>query len=240
MRVWAISDLHLSFARPAPRERFARRWKDHADRIERHWRDAVAAEDLVLLPGDLSMAWNHREVQPDLEWLERLPGQKVLAPGNHDRWWNKIEAVSRLMRPSLHAVEGARALTLEGLVLCGARGLAYTGEETESTKALASPTAIRALECLDVALAAAQAARTSREPIVLLWHFPPFDAHGRPGPCVSRCVTAGVSLVVYGHWHTEGQWSAAFHGVHEGIQFCHVAADAIGFRPLPIPIPLAD
>ena len=37
--------------------------------------------DLVLLPGDLSMARNHRDLQPDLAWLDRLPGTKVLAAG---------------------------------------------------------------------------------------------------------------------------------------------------------------
>ncbi len=81
MNVWAISDLHLSFGRPERRDRFAARWRDHADKLERGWRDAVGPGDLVLLPGDLSMARNHRELQPDLEWLGALPGTKVLAPG---------------------------------------------------------------------------------------------------------------------------------------------------------------
>ena len=81
MNVWAISDLHLSFARPDRRERYAARWRDHAARIEEHWRSAVDRDDLVLLPGDLSMARNHRDLQPDLVWLDRLPGTKVLAPG---------------------------------------------------------------------------------------------------------------------------------------------------------------
>ena len=32
--VWAISDLHLSFGRPERRDRYAARWRDHAERIE--------------------------------------------------------------------------------------------------------------------------------------------------------------------------------------------------------------
>ena len=88
MNVWAISDLHLSFGRPDRRDRYAARWRDHADKIDGRWREAVRPGDVVLLPGDLSMARNHRELQPDLEWLGALPGTKVLAPGNHDRWWN--------------------------------------------------------------------------------------------------------------------------------------------------------
>src|SRR5262249_38643786 len=122
MNVWAISDLHLSFARPERRERYAARWRDHSLKIEKNWREIVRPGDVVLLPGDLSMARDHRGVQPDLAWLGRLPGTKVLAPGNHDRWWNEVEAVRRLLRRSLIAVDGDAA-ALPGIVVCGMRGM---------------------------------------------------------------------------------------------------------------------
>ena len=41
MTIWAIADLHLSFAYPDRRERFAERWRDHAVKLEREWRAAV-------------------------------------------------------------------------------------------------------------------------------------------------------------------------------------------------------
>ena len=118
MSVWAISDLHLSFARPIRRERFAAHWRDHAAQIDRNWRDAVEPGDLVLLPGDLSMARNHRDLQPDLEWLERLPGTKVLSAGNHDQWWNGTKAIRPLLRRSMLAV-GADAVATHGVIVCG-------------------------------------------------------------------------------------------------------------------------
>ena len=122
MNVWGISDLHLSFAAPDRRERFAARWRDHAAKIEENWRAVVRPDDLVLLPGDFSMARNHREVQPDLEWLGRLPGRKVLGPGNHDRWWNNVTAVRRLLRRSMVAV-GGDAASVDGVLVCGTRGV---------------------------------------------------------------------------------------------------------------------
>ena len=224
MSVWAISDLHLSLARPDPRERYAGRWRDHLAKLEAQWRAAVAPGDLVLLPGDLSMARNHRDVQPDLVWLDRLPGTKVLAAGNHDGWWNGVEKVRPLLRKSLLAV-GGDAVATHGVVVCGTRG-AEAAEEDET------PEASRELTLLDSALAAAAVLRTAGEPLYVLWHYPPFDRHRRPGPCVRPIEAAGASACVYGHLHTMAQWSTAVQGVVNGVRYACVAADAVGFRPL--------
>ena len=42
MNLWAISDLHLSFAQPDPHKRYATRSRDHAARIEEHSRKATS------------------------------------------------------------------------------------------------------------------------------------------------------------------------------------------------------
>jgi predicted phosphohydrolase len=229
MNVWAISDLHLSFARPERRERYAARWRDHAAKIERNWREAVRPGDLVLLPGDVSMARDHREVQPDLEWLERLPGTKVLGPGNHDRWWNGVAAVRRLLRRSLRAVEGD-AVALGGVVVCGTLGVPAPSSEPSATEQLALD---RETEALQRALDRAAALRDDpARPLYVLRHFPPFDAHGRPGPWVEPMERARVTACVYGHLHTQSQWATAVQGYVRGVRYYCVAADAIGFRPL--------
>jgi predicted phosphohydrolase len=229
MNVWAISDSHLSFARPERRERYAARWRDHAARIAAAWRQTVRAGDLVLLPGDLSMARSHREVQPDLEWLGALPGTKVLSPGNHDRWWNGPGPVRRLLRRTMIAVDGDAAETL-GVIVCGTRGSPPpTGDSNVADRAAAD----RELDVLDRALDHAERLRGDRaRALYVLWHFPPFDAHGRPGPWVDRFERSGVAACVYGHLHIQSQWSLAVQGVVRGVRYHCVAADAIGFRPL--------
>jgi predicted phosphohydrolase len=230
MTVWGISDLHLSLARPERRERFAARWRDHAEHIEREWRTVVKPLDLVLLPGDISMARNHRDLQPDLAWLDRLPGTKVIAPGNHDTWWNGVDKVRPMLRRSIRAV-GGDALSIRGMIVCGTRGAPVPADEPHSEAMIESD---HELALLDKALASASDLRKSGEPLVVLWHYPPFDAHRRPGPCVRRFEEAGVTACLYGHLHIEGQWSLAVQGNLLGVKYSCVAADAIGFRPFKI------
>ncbi|MDB5351875.1 MAG: putative phosphohydrolase [Planctomycetota bacterium] len=231
MNVWAIADLHLSLARDDPRERFGARWRDHAETIAREWRAVVQRDDLVLLPGDISMARNHREVQPDLAWLDRLPGRKVLSAGNHDAWWNGAAKVRPMLRKSLRAV-GGDALDLDGVIVCGTTGAAYLADEPEAR-------AIAAMDREDASLRRAleQAVTlrgTGTAPIFVLWHYPPFDAHRRPAPIVERMEAAGVTACVYGHLHAESQWGLAVQGDVYGVRYYCVAADAVGFRPLKI------
>ncbi|MGP0066187.1 MAG: metallophosphoesterase [Isosphaeraceae bacterium] len=229
MNVWGISDLHLSFARPDRRERFAARWQDHTRKIEENWRAVVRPTDLVLLPGDFSMARNHRELQADLEWLGRLPGTKVLAQGNHDRWWNNVNAVRRLLRRSMIAV-GGDATAIEGIIVCGTQGVPSPHEPPSADDQLAID---RDMEALGRALDhAARIRDNSDAPIYVLRHFPPFDANGRPGPWVEGFERAGVTACVYGHLHIQGQWSLAVQGLVRGVRYYCVAADSIGFRPL--------
>jgi predicted phosphohydrolase len=232
MHVWAIADLHLSFGRPDRPQRLARRWADHAARIEREWRAVVGRDDLVLLPGDLSMAGNHREVQDDLAWIHRLPGTKVLSAGNHDRWWNSAHGVRPLLRASELAV-GGDAVAAGGAIICGTLGVPPTPEGAALGPGDRSAQQ-RELAALDRALEAAISLRAKDSPLYVLWHFPPFDQHGRPGPCVARLERAGVTACVYGHLHAQGQWSLAVQGTIRGVRYACVAADAIGFRPLRI------
>ncbi len=224
MRIWGIADLHLSESTPEDRGQFAARWKDHAAKIAENWLRTVDRQDLVLIPGDISMAQNHRQLQPDLNWLERLPGTKVITPGNHDRWWNGLERIRPMLRSSQRALEGT-AIEIGGVILCGTRGCSAEPDVSEELEAAQ-------LQLLDASLAEGQAIRQPGQPLYVLWHYPPHDRRGHPGPVVDRLIDAQVTCCVFGHIHQLGQWSSLVQGVHHGVKYACVAADAIGFRPI--------
>jgi predicted phosphohydrolase len=224
MRVWGIADLHLSQANPERRGRFAARWADHALKIAAEWNQTVAREDLVVLPGDISMARNHRDLQPDLNWLESLPGTKVLSPGNHDAWWNGLERIRPMLRPSLQAVQGT-AVEVGGVIVCGARGC--------SAEPGVAPDLERSeLASLEAALAHARSLCQPGQPLFVLWHFPPHDRRGHAGPVVERLARAEATCCVFGHLHQLAQWASVVQGIQDGVKYACVAADAIGFRPI--------
>lgn len=231
MNVWAISDLHLSFARPGRRELFAARWSDHAELIRKEWLDVIHPRDFVLIPGDISMAKNHRELQADLDWLGQLPGTKILSAGNHDRWWGRVEVIRKMMRRSMRVLDGD-ALLERGIVCCGARGVPVPDSRTSTSSERIEVDAMT--HKTRTMLAHAASLRKLEMPLFVLWHYPPFDRHGLPGPWVKCFEEFRVTACVYGHLHAERQWSGTVQGTLGSVRYSCVAADAIGFRPLKI------
>ena len=97
MKVFAISDLHLSGCVDKPMDIFGDRWLGHMDLIEADWESKVSDDDIVLLAGDLSWAMRAEEVAVDIERVARLKGRKVIIKGNHDYWWSTVGKVRQLL-----------------------------------------------------------------------------------------------------------------------------------------------
>ena len=73
------------------------------------------------MPGDVSWAMRFEEAEEDLQWLDRLPGRKVLLKGNHDYWWPSISRLRDHIRgTSLFALQ-YDAITIGGASVGGTR-----------------------------------------------------------------------------------------------------------------------
>lgn len=232
MRIWAIADLHLSFAAPKPMDVFGDRWRDHPRRIAAAWRERITDDDLVLLAGDTSWALKLPEALVDLQWIAELPGHKVLTKGNHDYWWDTARKRRAALPPCLSLVE-ADAIAFGGWVLCGTRGWVTPGHPTfnpDTDERIYN----RELGRLERALAAAQRlsiADGEQKPIGVLLHYPPFYPDGKPTRFASMIAEAGAQFCAYGHLHRRSDWNVAVQGVRDGVRYHLTAGDFLNFVP---------
>ena len=78
MSLFAIGDLHLALGAPEKNmEVFGGRWVGYTDKIRRGF-DLVREEDLCVICGDTSWAMDLESALPDFQFLQSLPGKKIL------------------------------------------------------------------------------------------------------------------------------------------------------------------
>ncbi|MEM6431848.1 MAG: metallophosphoesterase [Deinococcota bacterium] len=105
MHLFAIADPHLSKAQPKPMDIFGGNWQRHPDIFFERWRETVEADDVVLIPGDISWAIRLDDALLDLDDIAALPGHKILLRGNHDYWWSSIGKVRRALPDGMWALQ---------------------------------------------------------------------------------------------------------------------------------------
>ncbi|MEG2675703.1 MAG: metallophosphoesterase, partial [Clostridia bacterium] len=88
MKVFAISDLHLSTNCAKPMDIFGKSWENYWELIQADWQSKVSDNDVVLIAGDISWAMELANARPDLNAIAQLKGKKVIIKGNHDYWWS--------------------------------------------------------------------------------------------------------------------------------------------------------
>lgn len=238
MALYTIADLHLSLAADKPMDVFGSRWQSYAERLEQNWLATVTPADTVVLPGDLSWGMRLSDALPDLLWLDRLPGKKLIGRGNHDYWWDTAAKMERAFAEAgittisfLHN----NAHVAEGRVLCGTRGWFFDGKTAPRDGDFAK---ISAREAMRLSASLAEGERLAREqgitapPLVFL-HFPPVFQ----GACIPELVEIlkqyGVEDCFFGHIH--GVYRIPQTTLWEGIRMTLISADYLDFTPHRIP-----
>lgn len=256
MKLFALADLHLSFAKPKPMDIFGPAWEDHVDRLRENWLKTVDRDDLVLLCGDLSWAMDLAGARPDLEFIQNLPGRKVIIRGNHDYWWKSKKKLTEAFGglTFLHA----DAVSIDELLICGTRfwdhpavswGAAQnvldgnkplTGSQLESDDQSRDEQdqKIRRRELirLDLALQAAGKLRKKKEhKLVCLLHYPPVGLRPLSNSLSVLLAEAGVDVCVFGHVHNiDRKRLTSFDQVIDGVRFVCVSGDLVNFTPVRI------
>ena len=221
MAVYAIADLHLP-AKQKPMDVFGEHWRDHFQRIREDWLARVAAEDLVLLPGDISWAMQLEEAMDDLRSIAALPGTKLLLRGNHDYWWSSIGRVRRAIGEGMLALQNDSVL-IDGRLYAGSRGWTLPGPEfSEDDLRIYNRERLR----LEMSLQHARR-RDEQAPITAVMHYPPLT-DDEPGfsDILERY---GVTDCVYGHLHGPAIYGAV-RGQRGSVRYHQVSCDGLGFK----------
>ena len=228
MKVFALSDPHLGFAVNKPMDIFGSRWKDHPEKIRKHWQESVSPDDIVLVPGDISWGMNYAEAVLDLQFLDDLPGRKYICRGNHDYWWTSRKQVAAHTGASITVLQRT-AVRCPGFILGASKG--YTTPLWEGYKQADEKYYKRELARMKMTLEQAMKLAEPGERIVYMMHYPPV-VDGRPSEFAEYLAESGVSLCVYGHLH--GSWPEQVNMEYRGVQFRIASADYLNFKPLDI------
>lgn len=227
--LFALGDLHLSFAQPKPMDIFGSVWERHEEKIASGWKQVVKVEDLVIIPGDVSWALRLTEALPDLHWIAALPGQKLLVRGNHDYWWSGISKVRRVLPDGMYALQNDHH-AWRNWAICGSRGWTCPGEEWFDP-ARDEKIYRRELQRLELSLQSAVKAQFKQ--LIVALHYPPTNSRHEPSGFTELFARYPVKKCVYGHLHTEAR-ATTLEGVWRGVEYYLVAADAVDFTPVQI------
>ncbi len=200
MKVFAISDLHLSLNNPKPMDIFGPVWEGYIDKVFDDWKAKVGEEDIVLLAGDFSWAMNLQDTKKDFELLSHLPGKKVIVRGNHDYWWKSISAVRDFLPNGIYAVQND-AIKFGNVIICGTRGWQVPERDSEITPEnlkIFKREAIR----LELTLQAGEKLKSSEEDrTICMIHYPPVNFKREDSEYSHLLEKYKVDDVVFGHLH---------------------------------------
>jgi predicted phosphohydrolase len=227
MKIWGISDLHLSFASDKPMDIFGDHWHNHAEKMAYYWDALVDDNDLVLCPGDLSWAMKLAEAKEDLAWIGARPGLKLLVKGNHDLWWSAIGKVRAAIPGSCIALQND-AYDAKEFVIAGSRCWAAPGSQdyTEHDEKIY----LRELERLRMSLDKATIMANGRK-IIAAIHYPPFTMKRENTKFADLLEKYQVRICVYGHLHGDKSFKYAFEGERNGILYLLLSCDYLKFKP---------
>ncbi|MCP5469628.1 MAG: metallophosphoesterase [Chlamydiales bacterium] len=227
MRVFALADLHLSVGVPEKKmDVFGPKWTHYMDKMEEKWRSVVGPDDLILLPGDISWAMKLEEAAPDFEWIEKLPGTKVMIRGNHDYWWSSISKVRAALPPSLHAIHND-TFTFNGITVAGTRfwdspEFNFGGQQEVDEKIFN-----REIGRLEMSLKKLDPNAKRR---LAMTHYPPIGADLKSSKASALLEKYNVSHCLFGHLHALDEKVPMF-GEKNGVHYILTAADYIDFTP---------
>lgn len=198
MKIFAISDLHISTNTNKPMDIFGGNWVGYMEKIRQDWNEKVCDDDLVLIGGDISWAMNICDAQKDILSLSDLKGKKIMIKGNHDYWWSGIGKVRDILPDGFYALQND-CIKFNDVIICGSRCWSVPGSPDFNEQDM--KLYLREQERLKLSLNSAVKMKNDGDKIIALIHYPPFNVHRDSSAFTELFEQYGVSSVIYGHLH---------------------------------------
>ena len=226
MKVFAISDLHLSGVKEKPMNIFGEVWEGHFEKISADWRAKVTDEDIVLIGGDTSWGMKLEEGMFDVARLAGLPGRKVFIRGNHDYWWSAITRVRTLAPDDTFFFLQNDCVKFENVIIAGSRGWTCPGsaDYTEHDEKLY----LREAERFRLAFSEVGKVREEGDTLIALIHYPPMGIRKEETLFTRLFDENKVDKVVFGHLHGAGFFPLRCE--RGNIEYYLTSCDKVNFR----------
>lgn len=230
MSIYVIADLHLSFNENKPMNIFGDNWCNHEEKIKEDWNKKVNENDLIILPGDFSWAMHLKDTYKDFEYLNSLPGKKLLLKGNHDYWWTTLKKMREYLKEnSFENIDFIYNSSYEynNKIIVGTRG--WQDGKTEEDKRLIK----REIARLELSLQDGIKKYGDNKEFIVFMHYPPItnniSLNENEAKFIEIMKQYNVKECFYGHLHGQSI-KEAFEGEYEGIYFKLISADALNFK----------
>lgn len=244
MNIFAISDLHLALSiTDKSMELFGSNWDNYINRIADNWNNKVKDEDVVIMPGDSSWAMRLEDIKEDLDFIEALPGKKLIFKGNHDYWWSTQKKLNEYLNQNDYksiVFMQNKSYKIDELdaVICGTRGWinpVENGFNADDGKIYS-----REVQRLEISLNAAK--NSGAGMIIAALHYPPLfpnNEKSKKNSIIDLLLSYDVRKCVFGHIHSsdylDNKWEMFLNGeVVNNTEFLLVSSDMISFDPIKI------
>lgn len=226
MSLFAIADLHLSLGCDKPMDVFEG-WQDYTNRLEKNWKAVVNEKDTVVIAGDISWAMKLDEAVKDFDFINSLPGYKLILKGNHDYWWSTQKKIAEFLNKNSFNSIGIihnNSYIVENIAVCGTRGWLYNSQSEEDKK-IVNREVGRLNASIDDGI------KKGGKPIVFL-HYPPVYDGSECKEILAVLKARGIDKCYFGHIHGSEAAKKAVTGEYEGIKMKLISCDYLKFLPI--------
>lgn len=232
MSIYVIGDLHLPFGVEKPMDIFGGKWQGYTEKLKEDWNKKVKPEDTVILAGDFSWATYLEDTYKDFEYINNLPGKKILLKGNHDYWWTTVTSMKKYLEEnSFKDIDFLynNSFCIEDKIIVGTRGWALL--DSENSEKMVKREANR----LELSIKDAIEKYGEDKELICIMHYPPItrtkmkNEYTYDSKFLDVMKKYNVKKCYYGHLHGKSHIDAV-EGKIEGIEFTLISGDYIEFK----------